>query len=136
MSETNRLSRLRGYSLSLVFFSAIWLMANTAYADAEGHGPDSWQVTGVSKSSVLNARMGPGKQYPVIDTFAPDEHGLKQVTCVPYHTYAQYQALTEAQVEKLPPRWCLMRSTDAKHSGWVLQRYIAEDSAPQASGEN
>lgn len=125
MAKTNQLSRLRNYSLSLAFFFAISLMANAAFADADG--PDAWQVTGVSQSSALNIRMGPGTQYPIIGTFSPGEHGLQQVTCVPYHTFAQYQALTKTQVENLPPRWCLMRSADSKRSGWVLQRYIAED---------
>ena len=43
-----------------------------ASAEIDGHGPDAWRVTGVAADDVLNARVGPGTGYPVIDSFAHD----------------------------------------------------------------
>jgi hypothetical protein len=95
-----------------------------AYAEIDGHGPDAWQVHGVATNDVLNARMGPGTTYPVIDTFAHDERGLQQITCVPFYTMAHFSVMSEAEINSLPPRWCLMRSADMSKAGWVAQRYI------------
>ncbi len=105
------------------------LVAPAARADIDGHGPDAWRVTGVAANDVLNVRMGPGTDYPVIETFAPNERGLQQITCVPYYTAAHYSAMTAAQIEALPPRWCLMRDADMRRAGWVAQRFITPDDA-------
>lgn len=96
-------------------------------ADLDGHGPDAWRVTGVSSNDALNARMGPGTNYPIIETFAHDEHGLQQITCVPFYTAAHYTAMSEAQIRELPPRWCLMRNAQMTKAGWVAQRFITPD---------
>src|SRR5690606_4725109 len=88
------------------------LVAFPAHAEIDGHGPDAWRVTGVSANDVLNARMGPGASYPVIETFAHNEREMQQITCVPFYTAAHYTAMTPAQIKALPPRWCLMRSGD------------------------
>lgn len=108
---------------------AMALVATTQIARAEidGHGPDSWGVTGVSNNDVLNARMGPGTSYPVIETFAHDERGLQLITCVPFYTMAHYSRMTEAEIDRLPARWCLMRSSDMGKAGWVAQRFLIAD---------
>lgn len=107
------------------------LLPSPAHAQIDGHGPDSWQVHDVEPGDALNARMGPGTDYLVIDTFAHDERGLQQVTCVPLLTMATYQTMNQAQIDALPPRWCLMRSADLSKAGWVLQRFlIAEGYEP------
>jgi len=103
------------------------LAAPSARAEIDGHGPDAWRVTGVSANDVLNARMGPGTNYPVIETFAPNERGLIQITCVPYFTPAIYERMTQAQLDALPARWCLMRNASLSKAGWVAQRYITPD---------
>lgn len=108
---------------------ALILMAPGAQADLDGHGPDSWRVTGVAANDRLNARMGPGTKYKVIETFAPDERGLEQITCVPYYALRHYMEMNEAQIKALPPRWCLMRGADMQRAGWVAQRFIAPDDA-------
>lgn len=111
------------------------LAAVPARAEIDGHGPDAWRVTGVSASDHLNARMGPGTNYPVIETFAHDERGMQQITCVPFHTHAHYQRLTQAQIDALPQRWCLMRSASMSKAGWVAQRFITPDGTePVAHG--
>lgn len=126
-----RLPLLRPLALALT----LALVATAAPAQ-DGHGPDAWRVTGVAAGDVLNGRMGPGTDYPVIERFAPDERGLQQVTCVPYLTFAHFEVMTEAERAALPPRWCLMQSADLTRTGWVNGAYIAEDSGaePQATG--
>lgn len=101
--------------------------AAPAWAEIDGHGPDAWRVTGVSANDHLNARMGPGTSYPVIDTFAYNERGMQQVTCVPLYTAASYQRMTPAQIDALPARWCLMRNAAMSKAGWVAQRFITPD---------
>lgn len=106
---------------------ALGLAATAAFAQIDGHGPDSWKVTGVAANDVLNVRMGPGTEYPVIETFAPDTRGLEQITCVPYYTLRHYGEMTKAQISALPPRWCLMRVSDMTRAGWVAGRFIKPD---------
>jgi len=110
------------------------LAAPSVRAEIDGHGPDAWRVTGVSANDVLNARMGPGTNYPVIETFAPNERGLQQITCVPFYTPAIYERMSQAQLDALPPRWCLMRNASMSKAGWVAQRYITPDDAVTAPG--
>lgn len=104
------------------------LLPLTVHAEIDGHGPDAWRVTGVAPNNVLDVRMGPGANYPVIETFVHDEKGLEEITCVPFYTMAHFSAMTEAELDALPPRWCLMRSADMSKAGWVAQRYLIADS--------
>lgn len=117
---------------------ACTMVLTTAQAEIDGHGPDSWRVTGVAAGDRLNARMGPGTHYPVIEAFPHNERGLQQITCVPFYTAAHYTEMTPAQLKALPPRWCLMRNQSMSKAGWVAQRFItpegeATDIAPAAS---
>lgn len=109
------------------------LLAAPAMAEIDGHGPDAWRVTGVTPDDVLNMRMGPGTNYPVIDRLAPDARGLTQVTCVPLMIQPYAGRLTDAERAALPQRWCLMRSADLMKSGWVAQRFLSEDGLQDAS---
>ncbi|MBE7734085.1 SH3 domain-containing protein [Devosia faecipullorum] len=109
---------------------AFCIAVPAAHAEIDGHGPDAWRVTNVTVGDVLNARMGPGTNYPVIETFSDDERGLQQITCVPFYTAAHYSMMTQAQIQALPPRWCLMRDADMRKAGWVSQRYITPDNEP------
>lgn len=116
----------RGLAMAAVAV-ALPFFASVAQAQIDGHGPDAWRVIDVGANDMLNARMGPGTNYPVIETFAHDERNLQQITCVPFYTMAHFSAMTEAQIEALPPRWCLMRSADMSKAGWVAQRYLIAD---------
>ncbi len=107
---------------------ALGMAVSAAHAEIDGHGPDAWRVTGVSANDTLNARMGPGTNYPVIETFAHNERGMQQITCVPFYTTAHYMAMSQAQIKALPARWCLMRNKAMSKAGWVAQRYITPDS--------
>lgn len=112
----------------------ISIAATSARAEIDGHGPDAWRVTGVSANDVLNARMGPGTNYPVIETFPHNERGMQQITCVPFYTPAHYERMTQAQIAALPQRWCLMRNAAMSKAGWVAQRFITPDDAVASSG--
>lgn len=111
---------------------ALSFTPSVAMADLDGHGPDAWRVIDVAANDRLNARMGPGANYPVIATFAPNERGMQQVTCVPLQTPAHYASMTQAQIKALPAPWCLMRDQSMSKAGWVAQRYITPDN--QAAG--
>src|SRR5690606_13098284 len=112
---------------TLIIVFVLGLLPLTARAEIDGHGPDAWRVTSVSANDVLNARIGPGTTYPVVETFSHDERGMQQITCVPLLLAAHYMAMSQAQIDALPPRWCLMRSADMSKAGWVAQRYLIED---------
>lgn len=105
----------------------LMLLSTVAWAEIDGYGPDAWRVTGVASTDVLNARMGPGADYPVIDSFAAYERGMQQVTCVPLLIGGAHAKLSEAEHKALPPRWCLIRSADLAKAGWVAQRFITPD---------
>lgn len=117
----------------LLSAAALGLGTVAAQADLDGHGPDAWRVTGVAANDMLNARMGPGTQYEVIEQFAPDERGLEQITCVPFYALRHYAEMSEAQIQALPPRWCLMRGADRMRAGWVAQRFITPDDTDEAA---
>ncbi len=107
--------------------SIIALVATSARAQIDGHGPDAWRVNGVASNDTLNVRMGPGTNYPVIERFAHNERNLQQITCVPFYNAGHYTALTQSQIAALPPRWCLMRSAGMDKAGWVAQSFITPD---------
>lgn len=110
---------------SAVGVGALMLVGPAAALDA--HGPDAWQVTGVAPNDVLNVRMGPGTQYPIIGAFAPNARGLQQVTCVPLVSLEQFMDMSEAEYAALPPRWCLMTDVAGQTRGWVSAAFLAED---------
>lgn len=114
--------------------AVILFAAAPAEAEIDGHGPDSWRVTGVASNDTLNMRMGPGTNYAVIDRLAHDARNLQQITCVPFYTAAHYARLSSAQIAALPQRWCLMRSAAMDKAGWVAQRFITPEgeAAPAA----
>lgn len=115
---------------TLVLAISLFLIvgARPAPAQLHGHGPDAWQVVDVAQGDVLNARMGPGVQYPIIGSFDADQTGLRQITCVPFMTYEMSMNLPRAERDRLnlPPRWCLMTDADNRAQGWVAGRYLAE----------
>lgn len=114
---------------TIIAAAALALAVSAAHAEIDGHGPDAWRVTGVAASDRLNARMGPGTDYPIIEAFAHNERRLQQITCVPFYNAAHYMAMTQAQIDALPPRWCLMRNQSMSKAGWVAQRYLMPDNA-------
>lgn len=119
-------------TVALALGAALAFAAPAARAEIDGHGPDAWRVTGVAANDRLNMRVGPGTQYPVIDSLAPDARGLEQITCVPLLIPSVAQKLSEAERASLPPRWCLMRTGDMLRAGWVAQRFLMEDVAQES----
>src|SRR5690625_2427835 len=109
------------------------LLSTSGLAWAEADGPDAWRVVDVAAGDKLNARMGPGTDYPVIARFSHDARGLQQITCVPFMTAEHFFQMTEAERDALPARWCLMESADRHIKGWVAQRYLGEDVIEEAA---
>ncbi|SFC91149.1 SH3 domain-containing protein [Tropicimonas isoalkanivorans] len=112
-----------------LFATLVLLMPSLAFAQMGGHGPDAWQVTGVAADDTLNVRTGPGTDHLVIGEFAHDATGLRMVTCVPFLNRQQHYELTEDQKAQLPPRWCLMKSSDRRVEGWVSANFLREDTS-------
>ena len=112
---------------TILFAMCCGMGLGPAWAEIDGHGPDAWRVTGVARDDVLNMRMGPGTEYPVIDQLPPDARALEQITCVPLLIPSIANRLTQAQRARLPQRWCLMRTADTAKAGWVAQRFLMED---------
>lgn len=125
---------MRLFLVTMAVCCGLALAVPAARAEIDGHGPDAWRVTGVAANDVLNMRMGPGTEYPVIDSLAPNARGLEQITCVPLLTPSIYHRLNETQRAALPQRWCLMRTPDFAKAGWVAQRFIMEDGLEEISG--
>jgi len=138
MAESRRGHRTVHALRTFIVAASLTPFVSAVHAEIDGHGPDAWRVTGVTANDRLNARMGPGATYPVIEVFDHDERGLQQITCVPFYTAAHYMEMTQAQIDALPPRWCLMRNQSMSKAGWVAQRYLvpddtASDTAPTAT---
>ena len=113
---------------AIIASAVIFLRLSTvAQAEIDGHGPDAWQVRGVASDNMLNARMGPGTDCPIIEIFAQNARGLREVTCVPYYTMAHPSNMTDTEYQGLPSPWCLTQSADLAKAGWVSQHYLAED---------
>ncbi|SFP96306.1 SH3 domain-containing protein [Tranquillimonas alkanivorans] len=117
----------------------VGLLSLPPMAIADADGPDAWRVTGVAREDVLNIRMGPGTEYPVIGALPPDARHLRAKTCTPLATVAQYDTLSADERTALPARWCLVDG-GSQGRGWVPQAYLAEDSTASspfrtASGE-
>lgn len=130
----NPLSRLCALAALAGLLLPSGAMADWSYLD--GHGPDAWMVVDVAADDVLNLRMGPGTEYPVIGSFAPGETGLTQIVCVPFMTYEQGMNLSSAERDHLdlPPRWCLMTDAGNRAQGWAQGRFLGEDVTPADAG--
>lgn len=101
-------------------------LSGPALADADG--PDAWRVVGVGADDVLNARVGPGTGYFVIDALPHDARGVQTIACIPSITDGQYFALSGAEQQALGnmAAWCLVTWNGAQR-GWVNRRFLAED---------
>lgn len=97
----------RGGMTTVMTVVAVVGLASSAQAEIDGHGPDAWGVVGVSTNDFLNARMGPGTNYPVLDKFAYNERFMQQITCVPFYTSAHYMKMTQTQIDTMPAQAAL-----------------------------
>ena len=107
---------------------ALCIFASQALAEADG--PDAWRVQGLGDYDTLNVRMGPGTQYPVIGELRSDARHLRNITCTPVGSFADYQKLTPSERDQMPARWCLIFDAADGQKGWVAGRFLAEDTLP------
>lgn len=71
---------IKTVSIAAIYLACAML---TVQAEIDGHGPDSWRVTGVSADDTLNARMGPSIDYSVIEQFASNERSCNRSPVCP-----------------------------------------------------
>ena len=117
-----------------VVCAMLLVLPQAAFSEADG--PDAWRVSGVAQGDVLNIRMGPGTEYPIIGAFGPEARHLRAETCTPLATLAEFNALSASERAALPERWCLVDG-GPQGRGWVAQAYLAEDYLPAgASTQN
>lgn len=98
-------------------------------AQATADGPDSWRVYNVASHDHLNARVGPGTNFFVIDALPYNARHVQVVFCTPTTTREQYFALSHHLQQRLNnyPTWCLV-NWDGHQRGWVNRRFLTEDS--------
>ncbi len=109
-----------------VLVTLIAALAPAAHATADG--PDAWRVHNVASYDVLNARVGPGTNYFVIDALPHNARGVQIEYCVPTVTQQQFFALSGQQQQQLEtyPNWCLVFWNGVQR-GWVNRRFLTED---------
>lgn len=117
---TNLLARLT------LVVSLIATLAPAAHATADG--PDAWRVHNVASNDVLNARVGPGTNYFILDALPHNARGVQIEYCVPTVTQQQFFALSTQQQQQLEtyPAWCLVFWNGVQR-GWVNRRFLTED---------
>lgn len=98
-------------------------------ANATADGPDSWRVYNVASHDHLNARVGPGTNFFVIDALPYNARHVQVVFCTPTTTREQYFALSHHLQQRLNnyPTWCLV-NWNGHQRGWVNRRFLTEDS--------
>ncbi len=99
----------------------------TAFFGRNGIG-GRWQVSGVGRHDGLNVRLGPGTEYPVVETLGPRTGGLSLQVCTPTWRLVRWAHLTPHQMRQLSglPTWCLIEER-GRMLGWVNARYLARD---------
>lgn len=130
MPRSNKIFSL--FLFPLLLLAGIVLLSACAPARAEADGPDAWRVANVSANSSLNVRIGPGSDYPRIDSLAPDARHLRYTECVPYINPGIWENFSPAQQSRfgdLHNHWCFVITEDFV-KGWVNKYYLAEDSLP------
>ena len=65
-------------SATIVSAFLFWRLSAEVEAEIDRRGPDGWQVRDVASNDVSNARMGPGTDYPINETFSHNARGLAQ----------------------------------------------------------
>ena len=133
MNKTSSIQKLP----SLLLTAAVLTVAATPVL-AEADGPDAWRVANVSPDSSLNVRIGPGTDYPRIDSLAADTRHLRYTECVPYINPGIWENFTPAQQQRfgdLHRHWCYV-ITEEFVKGWVNKFYLAEDSLPEEPADS
>lgn len=107
---------------------ALTVFGYLGQAHATADGPDAWRVYNVAPDDRLNARVGPGTIYFVIDALPYNARQVQVVVCTPTTTREQYFALGSDDQQRLNnfPAWCLVH-WNGQQRGWVNRRFLTED---------
>ncbi|MDN2566295.1 META domain-containing protein [Aquibium sp. A9E412] len=114
------------FAAAALALAAAVLAATAARATADG--PDYFRVTGVTADDVLNIRAGPSAEAAKIGEIPWDGDGIRNLGCQGAPSYAEWEAMTEAERRDAPRGWCRIAYRGIE--GWVAARYLAEGSAP------
>ncbi len=106
------------------------LMAFAAVkAVSEASGPDFYRVVDVASDDVLNMRLGPSTDHPVIFELPHDADGVANLGCTGGLTLEEWtEASEEERAASKKRRWCLVGYD--RTVGWVAGRFLAEGGAP------
>ncbi len=113
-----------------VLFATLSMSVFAAPAFAEADGPDFWRVDGVSANDVLNVRTGPGPKFEKVGGLPANARAVKNLGCEGGLSFAEFEKMTPEQRAKAPSAWCQIVHEQTGLTGWVSQRYLAEDGAP------
>lgn len=110
----------------ILILTLLTILGQVAHATADG--PDAWRVQNVASHDHLNARVGPGTSYFVIDALPYNARQVQVVFCTPTTTREQYFALSYHQQQQLNgyATWCLV-NWNGQQRGWVNRRFLTED---------
>ena len=106
------------------------LMAFSAgKALSEASGPDFYRVVDVASDDVLNMRLGPSTDYPVIFELPHNADGIANLGCTGGLTLEEWtEATEEERAESKKRRWCLVGYD--RTVGWAAGRFLADGGAP------
>jgi len=115
---------------ALRYVLAACLLTAATPAGAVADGPDYFDVTGVRAGDRLNQRVRADAGSPIVQRIPRNARGLQNLGCQGGPTFAQWQAMTEAQrVIAARSRWCQVRYRG--RVGWVAGRFLKEARAPR-----
>ncbi len=101
-----------------------------AFADADG--PDSWRVTKVPKTDVLNLRAAPSSSSKILYKIPYNARGIVAIGRLADEK-GNVIVDSDGAVAKAPGRPVWREVNFNGHNGWVHMKYLAEDSESSVS---
>lgn len=112
--------------------AAVVLAGLTALAFAQTGGPDYFRIIGLKKEDNVNMRRAPHLDAKIVGKIPKDADGIKNLGCKSGLTPQQGEKASEAKKKAAArDRWCQVSYQDA--TGWVMERFLAEGTAPQTA---
>ena len=97
---------------------------------SEASGPDYYRVVDVASDDVLNMRLGPSADHPVVFELPYDANGVANLGCTGGLALEEWTEATQEEREASKKRrWCLVGYD--RTVGWVAGRFLAEGRAPE-----
>ena len=120
-------SNIRHLFLAVACATLVAFLSGKALSEASG--PDFYRVVDVASDDVLNMRLGPSTDHPVIFELPHDADGVANLGCTGSLTLEEWtEANEEERAASKKWRWCLVGYD--RTVGWVAGRFLAEGGAP------